>query len=81
MSTADTTTEAFADTRPGSAKELLDYAPVPRAALGPTRNEQRYYVERVEREPVLVTDGTYQSAFLTTSDGDARDGHTQWREP
>src|SRR5207237_3907809 len=36
MSTADTTTEAFADTRPSDA---------------------------------AVTDGTYQSAFLTTSDG------------
>ncbi|MEA2427969.1 MAG: hypothetical protein QOF37_1597, partial [Thermoleophilaceae bacterium] len=35
MSTADTTTEAFADTRPGSADALPDYAPVPKQALGP----------------------------------------------
>ena len=32
-------------------------------------NEQGYYVDRVERNLYWVTDGTYQSAFLTTSDG------------
>ena len=46
-----------------------DYAPVPRSALGPALNEQGYYVGRVERNLYWVTDGTYQSAFLTTSDG------------
>jgi hypothetical protein len=30
MSTADTTTEAFADTRPGDAADLPDYAPIPK---------------------------------------------------
>ena len=35
MSTADTTTEAFADTRPGDAADLPDYAPIPKSALGP----------------------------------------------
>jgi glyoxylase-like metal-dependent hydrolase (beta-lactamase superfamily II) len=69
MSTPDTTTEAFVDTRPRSAEELPDYAPVPRLALGPALNEQGYYVGRVERNLYWVTDGTYQSAFLTTSDG------------
>src|SRR3954465_6176906 len=69
MSTADTTTEAFANTRPSSAEDLPDYAPVPRAALGPALNDQGYYVGRVERNLYWVTDGTYQSAFLTTSDG------------
>jgi glyoxylase-like metal-dependent hydrolase (beta-lactamase superfamily II) len=69
MSTADTTTEAFADTRPSSAEDLPDYAPIPRSALGPALNEQGYYVGRVERNLYWVTDGTYQSAFLTTSDG------------
>src|SRR3979411_2426125 len=69
MSTPDTTTEAFANTRPSSAEDLPDYAPVPRAALGPALNEQGYYVGRVERNLYWVTDGTYQSAFLTTSDG------------
>src|SRR6478609_6930339 len=69
MSTADTTTEAFADTRPGDAADLPDYAPIPKSALGPALNEQGYHVERVERNLYAVTDGTYQSAFLTTSDG------------
>ena len=48
---------------------LPDYAPVPRSAIGPALNEQGYYVGRVERNLYWVTDGTYQSAFLTTSDG------------
>ena len=48
--------------------DLPDYAPVPRSALGPALNEQGYYVGRVERNLYWVTDGTYQSAFLTTSD-------------
>src|SRR6266853_493693 len=48
---------------------LPDYAPVPRSALGPALNEQGYYVGRVERNLYWVTDGTYQSAFLTTKDG------------
>jgi glyoxylase-like metal-dependent hydrolase (beta-lactamase superfamily II) len=56
MSTTDTTT-------------LPDYAPVPKSALGPALNEQGYYVGRVERNLYWVTDGTYQCAFLTTSDG------------
>src|ERR1700704_3113704 len=69
MSTPDTTTEAFADTRPSSAEDLPDYAPVPRASLGPALNEQGYHVGRVERNLFWVTDGTYQSAFLLTDDG------------
>jgi glyoxylase-like metal-dependent hydrolase (beta-lactamase superfamily II) len=56
MSTTDTTT-------------LPDYAPVPRSAIGPALNEQGYYVGRVERNLYWITDGTYQCAFLTTSDG------------
>jgi glyoxylase-like metal-dependent hydrolase (beta-lactamase superfamily II) len=68
MSTPDTTTEAFANTRPAAA-DLPDYAPVPRSALGPALNAQGYYVGRVERNLYWITDGTYQSAFLTTSDG------------
>jgi glyoxylase-like metal-dependent hydrolase (beta-lactamase superfamily II) len=58
-----------ADTHPSSAEELPDYAPIPRSALGPALNEQGYYVGRVERNLYWVTDGTYQSAFLTTLDG------------
>jgi glyoxylase-like metal-dependent hydrolase (beta-lactamase superfamily II) len=68
VSAVDTTTEAHASTRPG-ADELPDYAPIPRPALGPALNEQGYYVGRVERNLYWVTDGTYQSAFLTTADG------------
>jgi glyoxylase-like metal-dependent hydrolase (beta-lactamase superfamily II) len=48
---------------------MPDYAPVPDAALGPARNEQGYFVGRVERNLFWVTDGTYQSAFLATRDG------------
>jgi glyoxylase-like metal-dependent hydrolase (beta-lactamase superfamily II) len=60
MSTTETTTETF---------DLPDYAPVPESALGPALNEQGYYVGRVERNLYWITDGTYQCAFLTTSDG------------
>ncbi len=81
MSTADTTTEAFANTRPSSADALRDDAPIPRPALGSALNKQGYYAGRVERHLYWVTDGTYQSAFLTTSDGDGRDGHTQRSQP
>src|ERR1700720_2392237 len=52
-----------------SADALPDYAPVPQSALGPALNDQGYYVGRVERNLYWVTDGVYNSAFLTTSDG------------
>jgi glyoxylase-like metal-dependent hydrolase (beta-lactamase superfamily II) len=42
---------------------------VPRTALGSALNEQGYYVGRVERNLYWITDGTYQCAFLTTTDG------------
>src|SRR5258708_24400866 len=48
---------------------LPEYAPVPRSAIGPALNEQGYFVGRVERNLYWITDGSYQSAFLTTSDG------------
>ena len=51
------------------AADLPDYAPIPRSALGPALNDQRYYVGRVERNLYWVTNGVYQSAFLTTRDG------------
>ena len=56
-------------TSPASGDDLPDYAPVPRSALGPALNDQGYYVGRVERNLYWVTDGVYQSAFLTTRDG------------
>jgi glyoxylase-like metal-dependent hydrolase (beta-lactamase superfamily II) len=53
----------------GETPRLPDYAPVPRSAFGPAVNKQGYYVGRVERNLYWVSDGTYQSAFLTTKDG------------
>jgi glyoxylase-like metal-dependent hydrolase (beta-lactamase superfamily II) len=58
------TTETTIDT-----SDLPDFAPVPRSAMGPALNEHGYYVGRVERNLYWITDGTYTSAFLTTSDG------------
>ena len=52
-----------------SADALPDYAPVPQSAIGPALNDQGYYAGRVERNLYWVTDGSYQSAFLTTRDG------------
>src|SRR5271163_4059471 len=69
MDTADTTRQVHANTRPGHGEDLPDYAPIPRPALGPALNEQGYCVGRVEQNLYWVTDGTYQSAFLTTKDG------------
>jgi glyoxylase-like metal-dependent hydrolase (beta-lactamase superfamily II) len=46
-----------------------DHALVPQSALGPAVNDQGYYVGRVHGNLYWVTDGTYQSAFLTTSEG------------
>ena len=42
MSTADATTEAFADTRLGSVEALRDHAASRRPALGPALNKQGY---------------------------------------
>jgi glyoxylase-like metal-dependent hydrolase (beta-lactamase superfamily II) len=52
-----------------NGSDLPDYAPVPPSALGPAVNEQGYYVGRVERNLYWVTEGVYQCAFLTTTDG------------
>jgi glyoxylase-like metal-dependent hydrolase (beta-lactamase superfamily II) len=51
------------------ALSLPDYAPLPSSARGVALNEQGYYVGRVERNLYWVTDGTYQCAFLSSSDG------------
>jgi glyoxylase-like metal-dependent hydrolase (beta-lactamase superfamily II) len=50
-------------------RELPDYAPIPSSAFGPALNEQGFYVGRVERNLYWITDGVYQSAFVTTRDG------------
>src|SRR5215470_19798842 len=52
-----------------TSPELPDYAPIPQSARGAALNDQGYYVGRVERNLYWVTDGVYQSAFLTTDDG------------
>jgi glyoxylase-like metal-dependent hydrolase (beta-lactamase superfamily II) len=44
-------------------------APIPASAFGPAVNDRGYYVGLVEGNLYWVTDGIYQSAFLTTSDG------------
>ena len=69
MNSREMTTETTPNSSANSAEALPDYAPVPRSALGPALNDQGYYVGRVERNLYWVTDGTYQSAFLTTPDG------------
>jgi glyoxylase-like metal-dependent hydrolase (beta-lactamase superfamily II) len=51
------------------ARVLPDYAPVPKSALGPALNDKGYHVGRVEKNLYWITDGVYQSAFLTTTDG------------
>jgi glyoxylase-like metal-dependent hydrolase (beta-lactamase superfamily II) len=58
-----------ADPRPNAGGALADCAPIPGSALGPALNKHGYYVGRVEANLYWVTDGTYQCAFLTTSDG------------
>src|ERR1700704_1651482 len=52
-----------------NADALPGCAPSPGAALRPALNEQGYHLGRVEANLYWVTDGTYQCAFLTTSDG------------
>jgi glyoxylase-like metal-dependent hydrolase (beta-lactamase superfamily II) len=56
-------------TSPAPGDGQPDYAPIPASALGPALNDQGYYVGRVERNLYWVTDGVYNSAFLTTPDG------------
>src|SRR5258706_14678676 len=69
MSSSPTDTTKSLTSKAPAASSLPDYAPIPRSALGPALNDQGYYVGRVERNLYWVTDGVYQSAFLTTNDG------------
>ena len=68
MSQSDAT-EAFGGTGAIHADAPADGVSIPESALGPTVNERGYYVGRVQGNLYWVTDGTYQSAFLTTIDG------------
>jgi glyoxylase-like metal-dependent hydrolase (beta-lactamase superfamily II) len=49
--------------------EQSDRSAIPASTFGPAIDERGYYVGRVEGNLYWVTDGTYQSAFLTTCDG------------
>ena len=69
MTRPHATTEALAATPARGNDVLADRAPIPRRALGPSVNEHGYHVGRVEGNLYWITDGTYQSAFLTTADG------------
>jgi glyoxylase-like metal-dependent hydrolase (beta-lactamase superfamily II) len=60
---------ASAESASAGTPALPDYAPVPPSALGPALNDHGYYVARVNQNLYWVTDGTYQSAFLTTREG------------
>src|SRR6476660_4220244 len=55
--------------QPRTTDLLPDYAPIPASAFGLAPSEQGYHVGQVERNLYWVTDGVYQSAFLTTRDG------------
>jgi glyoxylase-like metal-dependent hydrolase (beta-lactamase superfamily II) len=66
---AETRPQEFGNLRPSFVDACPDCAPIPRSALGAALNEQGYYVGRVEGSLFWVTDGIYQSAFLTTSEG------------
>lgn len=48
---------------------LPDYAPVPVAATGPKIDASGYYVGRISGALYWVTDGFYQSMFLSTCEG------------
>jgi len=60
---------APANATASETRVLPDYAPVPKSSLGPALNDKGYYVGRVEKNLYWITDGVYQSAFLTTTDG------------
>ncbi|MFJ2648480.1 MBL fold metallo-hydrolase [Streptomyces sp. NPDC087420] len=53
----------------GASPALPDFAPVPAGALGPALNAAGYYVGRIDGSLYWVTDGFYQSMFLSTRDG------------
>ncbi|WP_371482028.1 MBL fold metallo-hydrolase [Kitasatospora sp. NBC_00315] len=52
-----------------SPLDLPDFAPIPPAASGPALNAAGYHVGRINGHLYWVTDGSYQSMFLSTKDG------------
>ncbi len=65
----NTTPDALVDAPPTPAGASASQTPLGRPAVTPRVSEQGYYVARVEGNLYRVTDGTYQCAFMTTSDG------------
>jgi glyoxylase-like metal-dependent hydrolase (beta-lactamase superfamily II) len=65
----DTAPEAFADAPPTNADAFAVRTPIRGPAFASSLSEQGYYVGRVEGNLYRITDGTYQCAFMTTSDG------------
>lgn len=61
--------EALADARPSDADAHPGSPFIRGPALGPPVGAQGYYVGQVEGNLYRVTDGMYQCAFMTTSDG------------
>ena len=61
--------QALAKPRPRNADMPNLDPPMRGPAFSPTISEQGYYVGRVEGNLYRVTDGIYQCAFMTTSDG------------
>jgi glyoxylase-like metal-dependent hydrolase (beta-lactamase superfamily II) len=60
---------ASADTGPTTAGVLGSGTAIPGQALPPRVGERGYYVGPVVGNLYRITDGTYQCAFMTTSDG------------
>lgn len=58
-----------ATVRPASTSHAATTAPVPPGAKGPAIPASGYLVEEIADRVFWVTDGLYQSIFLTTSDG------------
>jgi glyoxylase-like metal-dependent hydrolase (beta-lactamase superfamily II) len=48
---------------------LPNYAPVPKSALGPPLNADKYFVGQIKDDLYWVTDSFYTVMFLTTKDG------------
>jgi glyoxylase-like metal-dependent hydrolase (beta-lactamase superfamily II) len=69
VSRADRTPGAVADANPTTADRSAGRIPIRAPALAAPLSEQGYYVGRVEGNLYWITDGTYQCAFMTTSDG------------
>jgi glyoxylase-like metal-dependent hydrolase (beta-lactamase superfamily II) len=69
VSRADATPEPLTEQHLNAADVLYASTWSRTPAFGPTMSEHGYHVGRVEGNLYMITDGTYQSAFMTTYDG------------